>query len=102
MPRVELIGIGKSFGPVVASSNIDLVVEDKEYVTILGPSGCGKTTLIRMVAGVIEPTTGKVLINGKDMSDVLVEDRDIGYVFQNIALFPHMNALDNVSYWTKG
>ncbi len=51
-----------------------------------------------MVAGVIEPTTGKVLINGKDMSDVLVEDRDIGYVFQNIALFPHMNALDNVSY----
>jgi ABC-type Fe3+/spermidine/putrescine transport system ATPase subunit len=98
MPKVELRGIGKTFGKVVASKDIDLVIEDKEYVTILGPSGCGKTTLIRMIAGILEPTTGKVYINGKDMAGVPVEERDIGYVFQNIALFPHLTALGNVSY----
>jgi ABC-type Fe3+/spermidine/putrescine transport system ATPase subunit len=98
MPKVELRGIGKSFGKVVASSDIDLVIEDKEYVTILGPSGCGKTTLIRMIAGILEPTKGRVLIGGKDMAGVPVEERDIGYVFQNIALFPHLTALGNVSY----
>jgi ABC-type Fe3+/spermidine/putrescine transport system ATPase subunit len=98
MPKVELRGIGKSFGSVVASSDIDLVIEDKEYVTVLGPSGCGKTTLIRMIAGIIEPTCGRVLIGGKDMAGVPVEERDIGYVFQNIALFPHLTALGNVAY----
>ena len=98
MPQVELKGIGKNFGKVVASADIDLTIADKEYVTILGPSGCGKTTLIRMVAGILEPTSGKVLIGGKDMAGVPVEERDIGYVFQNIALFPHLNALGNVSY----
>ena len=98
MPKVELRGLGKSFGKVVASSDIDLVIEDGEYVTILGPSGCGKTTLIRMIAGILEPTEGQVLIGGKDMAGVPVEERDIGYVFQNIALFPHLTALGNVAY----
>jgi ABC-type Fe3+/spermidine/putrescine transport system ATPase subunit len=98
MPRVELKGIGKRFGKVTASADIDLIIEDKEYVTILGPSGCGKTTLIRMVAGILEPTSGQVLIGGKDMAGIPMEERDIGYVFQNIALFPHLTALGNVSY----
>jgi ABC-type Fe3+/spermidine/putrescine transport system ATPase subunit len=98
MPEVELRGIGKRFGKVIASRDIDLKIADGEYVTILGPSGCGKTTLIRMIAGIIEPSEGKVFIGGRDMEGVPIEERDIGYVFQNIALFPHLNALSNVSY----
>ena len=98
MPEVELRGIGKRFGKVVASRNIDLKIADGEYLTILGPSGCGKTTLIRMIAGISEPSEGSVLIGGRDMKGVPIEERDIGYVFQNIALFPHLNALGNVSY----
>lgn len=98
MPEVELSNIGKRFGKVVASSDINLKIADGEYVTILGPSGCGKTTLIRMIAGIIEPTEGRVLISGRDMKGVPIEERDIGYVFQNIALFPHLSAHDNVAY----
>ncbi len=98
MPEIELRGIVKRFGKVTASSDINLKIADGEYVTILGPSGCGKTTLIRMIAGIIEPSEGKVFIGGKDMTGVPIEERDIGYVFQNIALFPHLNALGNVSY----
>ncbi|NLI74008.1 MAG: ABC transporter ATP-binding protein [Euryarchaeota archaeon] len=98
MPLVELKNVSKRFGKVVASSNINLRIEDGEYITILGPSGCGKTTLIRMIAGILEPSEGQVLIDGKDMIGTPIEERDIGYVFQNIALFPHLNALENVSY----
>ncbi|HOK28837.1 MAG TPA: ATP-binding cassette domain-containing protein, partial [Methanomassiliicoccaceae archaeon] len=98
MPVVELKGVSKRFGKVVASSDIDLRIEDGEYVTILGPSGCGKTTLIRMIAGILEPSEGQVLIGGRDMSGIPIEERDIGYAFQNIALFPHLNMLENVSY----
>lgn len=98
MPEVELRNIAKRFGKVTASSDINLKIADGEYVTILGPSGCGKTTLIRMIAGIIEPSEGQVIIDGKDMAGVPIEERDIGYVFQNIALFPHLNALGNVSY----
>jgi len=98
MPVVELQGIGKRFGKVVASAGIDLRIEDGEYVTILGPSGCGKTTLIRMIAGILEPSEGRVLIGGRDMAGVPIEERDVGYVFQNIALFPHLSAIENVSY----
>lgn len=98
MPEVKLVGIGKRYGSVVAVNSVDLTVHDKEYVTILGPSGCGKTTLIRMIAGIIEPSQGKVLIDGRDMTGVPIEDRDIGYVFQNIALFPHLTVENNVSY----
>jgi len=98
MPEVRLVGLSKRYGNVQAVDNVDLTVHDREYVTILGPSGCGKTTLIRMIAGIIEPTEGKVLIDGKDMTGVPIEDRDIGYVFQNIALFPHLTVQNNVSY----
>ncbi|MBN1109171.1 MAG: ABC transporter ATP-binding protein [Methanomassiliicoccales archaeon] len=98
MPEVRLVGLGKRYGKVVAVNDVNLTVNDGEYVTILGPSGCGKTTLIRMIAGIIEPTKGKVFISGRDMTGVPIEDRDIGYVFQNIALFPHLTVRDNVSY----
>jgi ABC-type Fe3+/spermidine/putrescine transport system ATPase subunit len=98
VPRIELKGITKKFGDVVAAENVNLTIEDKEYVTLLGPSGCGKTTLVKIISGIWEPTEGEVLINGKRMNDVPVEDRDLGYVFQNIALFPHMTVLSNAVY----
>ncbi len=98
MPEIILRNITKRFGPVVASQDINLTIHDKEYVTILGPSGCGKTTLIRMIAGILQPTEGEVLIDGRDMRGMPIEERGIGYVFQNIALFPHLNAHDNVTY----
>jgi ABC-type Fe3+/spermidine/putrescine transport system ATPase subunit len=98
MPEVELKGISKHYDTVRAADEVDLTIKDGEYVTILGPSGCGKTTLIRMIAGIIVPTKGEVYIGGKNMKGVPIEERDIGYVFQNIALFPHLDAAGNVSY----
>ncbi len=98
MPEVVLENISKMYGSVVASKDINLTIHDKEYVTILGPSGCGKTTLIRIIAGILEPSKGKVYIDGMNMGGVPIEERGIGYVFQNIALFPHMAARENVSY----
>ncbi|MCK4455665.1 MAG: ABC transporter ATP-binding protein, partial [Thermoplasmata archaeon] len=98
MPRIELRGITKRFGDVVAAKDVNLTIEDKEYVTFLGPSGCGKTTLVKIISGIWEPTEGEVLIDGKRMNEVPVEDRDLGYVFQSIALFPHMTVLSNTVY----
>lgn len=98
MPRIELKGVTKTFGDVVAAKDVNLTIEDKEYVTLLGPSGCGKTTLVKIISGIWEPTEGEVLIDGKRMNEVPVEDRDLGYVFQNIALFPHMTVLSNAVY----
>ena len=98
MPRIELKGITKRFGEIVAVKDVNLTIEDKEYVTLLGPSGCGKTTLVKIISGIWEPTEGEVLIDGKRMNEVPVEDRDLGYVFQNIALFPHMTVLSNAVY----
>jgi putative spermidine/putrescine transport system ATP-binding protein len=86
MPEVELVGIAKRFGKVTASADIDLKIADGEYVTVL------------MIAGILEPSEGKVLIGGRDMEGVPIEERDIGYVFQSIALFPHIDAIGNVSY----
>lgn len=98
MPRVSLESISMRFGDITAVSNIDLVIKDGEYVTILGPSGCGKTTLIKMISGILVPTEGRILIDGKDVTGLPMEDRDNGYVFQNIALFPHLNLEKNVAY----
>ncbi|MEE8183006.1 MAG: ATP-binding cassette domain-containing protein, partial [Thermoplasmata archaeon] len=98
MPRIELKGITKRFGEIVAVKDVNLTIEDKEYVTLLGPSGCGKTTLVKIISGIWEPTEGEILIDGKRMNEVPVEDRDLGYVFQNIALFPHMTVLSNAVY----
>jgi putative spermidine/putrescine transport system ATP-binding protein len=98
MPEVSIRSVSKHYGKVTAVDNVSLTIKDGEYVTILGPSGCGKTTLIRMIAGIIEPSQGEVLIGGKSMKGVQIEDRNIGYVFQNIALFPNLNVRENVSY----
>jgi ABC-type Fe3+/spermidine/putrescine transport system ATPase subunit len=82
----------------MALNNVSLHILDKEYFSLLGPSGCGKTTLLRLIAGLINPDEGKIYIEGRLVNDVPPEDRDIGFVFQTFALFPHMNAWDNVTY----
>ncbi len=84
-----------------AVQNVSLDVAAGELVTFLGPSGCGKTTTLRMVAGFETPTSGRILIDGKDVTDVMVNRRAIGFVFQNYALFPHMTISDNVGYGLK-
>jgi ABC-type Fe3+/spermidine/putrescine transport system ATPase subunit len=98
MPSIELRKVAKRFGPVTAAEDIDLRVKDGEYVTILGPSGCGKTTLVKMISGIWDPTEGEVFIDSKKMEKTPTCERDVGYVFQNIALFPHMTVKRNVTY----
>jgi len=98
MSKIKLSGITMKFGNIVAVKDIDLDVSRGEYVTILGPSGCGKTTLIKVIAGMWMPTEGKVYVDGEDVTNVPIEDRDVGYVFQNIALFPHMTINENAQY----
>ena len=82
--------------PVVAG--IDLAVASGEFVSLLGPSGCGKTTVLRMVAGLITPTSGAVLINGADVTPLPPHRRRLGLVFQSYALFPHLSVFDNVAF----
>ncbi|MCW4001959.1 MAG: ABC transporter ATP-binding protein [Candidatus Bathyarchaeota archaeon] len=100
MPDVKLVSVTKTFdkGRIVAVDNVDLLVHNKEYLTLLGPSGCGKTTTLRMIAGLVEPDEGEVHIGGNLVTGLPPEDRDIGYVFQEYALFPHMDVWDNVTY----
>ncbi len=98
MPDVRLVNVTKKFGKIVAVDNVSLHIKDKEYFSILGPSGCGKTTLLRLIAGLIEPDEGEVYIGDRLVNNVPPEDRDVGFVFQTFALFPHMNAWENVTY----
>ncbi|MEM3464328.1 MAG: ABC transporter ATP-binding protein [Candidatus Bathyarchaeia archaeon] len=98
MPDVRLVNVTKRFGKILAVDNVSLHVYDKEYFSLLGPSGCGKTTLLRLIAGLIKPDEGEIYIGDRLVNDVPPEDRDIGFVFQTFALFPHMNAWDNVTY----
>src|ERR1700692_1758542 len=85
-------------GEITAVRDVDLDVRPGELMTLLGPSGCGKTTTLRMIAGFQEPSSGKILIAGRDVTHVPANQRDIGFVFQNYALFPHLTIFGNVAY----
>jgi ABC-type Fe3+/spermidine/putrescine transport system ATPase subunit len=98
MPTIELRNVAKRFGAYTAVSDVNLKIMDGEYVTLLGPSGCGKTTILRMIAGLIDPSEGDILIDGQSVAKTPPEDRSIGYLFQNYALFPHMNVEANAGY----
>ena len=98
---VELCGVSKSFGPVAAVQRIDLLVEEGSFVTLLGPSGCGKTTILRMIAGLTPPDAGDILIRGRRVNDIPIHRRNLGVVFQNLALFPHRTVFENVAYGLK-
>lgn len=104
MPEIKIINLTEKFKSlkgdveILALDQVNLTIENKKYNTLLGPSGCGKTTLLRIIAGLIEPTEGQVLFDGKDMANIPTQDRNIGFVFQDFAIFPHLDVWHNVSY----
>jgi multiple sugar transport system ATP-binding protein len=98
MGDVTFDDITKKYGEEIAVENLNLDIEDGEFVTLVGPSGCGKSTSLETVAGLTEPTSGRVYIDDEDVTDLPPKNRDIAMVFQNIALFPHMDVYDNISY----
>lgn len=100
-PIVQFKGIMKKFGKVIAVEKMDFDIEEGSLVTLLGPSGCGKTTLLRMVAGLEEPTEGDIFIKGVRINDTPIHKRNLGMIFQNYALFPHKNIFDNVAFGLK-
>ena len=95
---IHLEGITKTFGEVVAVDDVDIVIREGEFFSLLGPSGCGKTTSLRMIAGFEVPDKGRVLLRDKDVSGDLPSKRNVNMVFQHYALFPHMNVEDNVMF----
>ncbi|PKQ11718.1 MAG: sugar ABC transporter ATP-binding protein [Alphaproteobacteria bacterium HGW-Alphaproteobacteria-1] len=98
MATVELRGVSKSFGQQGAVHDIDLNVEHGEFMVLVGPSGCGKSTTLRMVAGLEEITSGRLFIDGRDVTDAPPQKRDIAMVFQSYALYPHMTAYRNMAF----
>ncbi|MGC8678517.1 MAG: ABC transporter ATP-binding protein [Fervidicoccaceae archaeon] len=98
MPELLLEGISKKYGRVEAVKNVDLTVENGKIVSILGPSGCGKTTTLRIIAGLAMPDSGRILLGGKDITYLPPEKRNMGMVFQNYAVWPHMNVFENVAF----
>lgn len=95
---ISIENVTKSFGSVQALQDTSLTIEANEFFALLGPSGCGKTTLLRMMAGFEEPTTGRIIIDGEDMHRVPPNKRPVNMVFQSYAVFPHMSVADNVGY----
>src|SRR5213079_1444242 len=98
MSDIRLEGVTKRYGSVAAADNVDLAVAQGEFVTILGPSGSGKTTLLSLIAGLNRPTSGRIFIGGRDVTEQPAQARNIGLVFQSYALFPHMTVLENVLF----
>jgi multiple sugar transport system ATP-binding protein len=114
MPEIVLKNVTKQFGKFTAVKDLDLVIADGSFVTLLGPSGCGKTTTLRMIAGLENPTAGEISIDGKAVFssergiDVSPAKRDVGFLFQNYALWPHMTVEQNIAFglenlkWDRG
>jgi putative spermidine/putrescine transport system ATP-binding protein len=100
-PAIRLTGLTKSFGAVTAVDGVDLEITDGEFFSMLGPSGSGKTTVLRLIAGFEVPTDGRIELGGVDVTAKAPFDRDVNTVFQDYALFPHMNVLENVEYGLK-
>lgn len=98
---LEIIDLSKEYNNRKTINNISFSVNHGEFFTLLGPSGCGKTTLLRMLAGFVKPDSGRIILNGRDITFAPSEDREIHTVFQNYALFPHMTIFDNVAFPLK-
>ena len=98
MPLLELKNLTARFDSLTALDNLNLSVEKGEFLCLLGPSGCGKTTTIRLIAGFLFPSAGKILVEGRDITTIPPEKRGMGIVFQTYALFPHLNVFENVAF----
>jgi spermidine/putrescine ABC transporter ATP-binding subunit len=98
---VRFNAVTKRFGDIVAVNGVSLAIRRGEFMTLLGPSGCGKTTLLNLVAGIFSPDAGEILIGGERVNDAPTYSREIGMMFQNYALFPHMTVFGNVAYGLK-
>jgi len=101
MPQIVLRNLSKDFDGTAALRNINLEIERGELISLLGPSGCGKTTTIRIIAGFLQPSSGAVIYEGKDITRLPPQKRNFGMVFQNYALFPHLNVFENVAFGLK-
>jgi len=98
LAEIVIRNLHKAFGDFVAVKESSFTINDGEFFMLLGPSGCGKTTTLRMIAGLELPTSGQILLDGKDVAQVPASGRDIAFVFQMFALYPHMNVRNNISY----
>jgi putrescine transport system ATP-binding protein len=101
MPLLRIEGVGKSFGNFRAVDRLSLDIRAGEFFALLGPSGCGKTTLLRMLAGFETPDKGRILLDGKDIAQVAPHQRPVNMMFQNYALFPHLDVQDNIAFGLK-
>ncbi|BAE51428.1 ABC transporter ATP-binding protein [Paramagnetospirillum magneticum] len=101
VPLIRFEGISKRFGDFTAVEHVDLAIHKGEFFSLLGASGCGKTTLLRMLAGFEIPTTGRILIDGQDVTEVPPYERPVNMMFQSYALFPHMSVADNIAFGLK-
>ena len=98
MALIEIRNLAKAFGSVKAVDGVDLDIDSGEFITLLGPSGSGKTTVLRMIAGFEDPDSGTIKLNGQDITHLPPYDRDVNTVFQDYALFPHMDVISNIEY----
>lgn len=98
MVKIELKNVSKSYRKFKALDNINLEIRDKEYLIILGPTGAGKTTLLKIIAGLLKPDSGTISFDDKDVTKLTPGERNLGFMFENYALFPHMNIYDNIAY----
>lgn len=98
MTAIHLENLVKRFGAFTALKTMDLEIRDGEFMALLGPSGCGKSTTMNMIAGMESPSEGRILFDGRDMNGVAMARRGVGFVFQNYAIFTHMNVYDNLAY----
>ncbi len=101
MAHIKLENVVKRYGDVIAVKDFNLEIHDKEFVVFLGPSGCGKTTTLRLIAGLESPEEGDIFIDGQRVNDLSPADRDIAFVFQFYALYPHLNVYDNIAFPLK-
>jgi len=98
MAAIQLESISKRYGDTVVLDTLSLTIEDGQLVVLVGPSGCGKSTLLRIIAGLLEPSEGRVLVDGKEITHLAPGERDLAMVFQSYALYPHMTVFDNIAF----
>lgn len=98
MSNVSLRSLIKQYGDITAVDEISLEIAEGEFFSLLGPSGCGKSTTLRMIAGFEAITSGEIALDGEDVAGLPPERREIGFVFQNYAIFPHMNVFENIAF----